>query len=677
MMRAATRHHLQRTALAALAALAVLGAGSAGKIAFENSERARRAEAQLEQLWSVAPRHLPALLDAMEPDAALWRAEAERVAADSEAPAEERARASFALARLGSPPVGLLSRYLENAAPEEQRPALEELRPWAARLAPGLWEAARDDRRHGDPLLAVASALAAYDPDSSDWDELAPRVASALVEADPLSVMPRVEQLAPARGALKRDLLSRFDAPPVGDRRRLLAASILARYAADVPGFLSVEELVTLALKADSAQLSVLDPLLLASRAEVASRLEQEIGRRVPLASTPANEAALSRQANAAQVLLRLGRHEAFWPRLLQTPDPRLRTLLIDRLEPSGVGWEEALSRAATEPEPTIRQAIVLGLDPYFSRVTAETSARLVDELFRLHRDDPDGGVHMAAEWLLRHRADRARLDEQLAGLVGPPAQGRDWFLTPHGHTMLIVRPRGEFVVGSPDDEPWRDVNETRRVESIDYTLAVSAHEITIDQFLAFRPDHNYDRAVMPSPGSPAGSVSWFDAIAYCRWLSEQTWADVEAGQIPYPTPDQIRPGMSFDDDYLRRDGYRLPTALEWEYLARSRAATSRFFGNSDDHLARYAWFGWNSGEHPHPVGLLRPSPDGLFDLYGNLIEWCDPGSAGPCPDRQPNRGGNFRSTPRFLRASMPNVAEATDPFSFNGFRIVRPIRLP
>jgi formylglycine-generating enzyme required for sulfatase activity len=100
-------------------------------------------------------------------------------------------------------------------------------------------------------------------------------------------------------------------------------------------------------------------------------------------------------------------------------------------------------------------------------------------------------------------------------------------------------------------------------------------------------------------PQNPVEQVSWTDAVEFCRMLSELP-AEKKAGYV-----------------------YRLPTEAEWEYACRAGTTTKYSFGDSESELGDYAWYDENSRKTTHPVGGKKPNPWGLYDMYGNVYEWC------------------------------------------------------
>jgi formylglycine-generating enzyme required for sulfatase activity len=227
---------------------------------------------------------------------------------------------------------------------------------------------------------------------------------------------------------------------------------------------------------------------------------------------------------------------------------------------------------------------------------------------------------------LLRQRwgraADLERLDCRLAG---EPAAGRRWFVNCQGQTYAVVKGPVEFYVGSPESEPGRDAGELQHHKTIPHSFALATRAVTVADFQRFLAEHpevkpSYPKKFSPDPDGPMPALTWYEAAAYCRWLSEKD--HVPDDQMCYPSIEKIHDGMTLPADYLHRDGYRLPTEAEWEYGCRAGAETSRFFGRSDELLDRYAWSLTNARNRAWPVGMLKPNDLGLFDAHGNVWNW-------------------------------------------------------
>jgi formylglycine-generating enzyme required for sulfatase activity len=177
--------------------------------------------------------------------------------------------------------------------------------------------------------------------------------------------------------------------------------------------------------------------------------------------------------------------------------------------------------------------------------------------------------------------------------------------------------------MGSLPDEPWKRVHELAHRRLLPRRYAIAAKEISVGQFEEFLRSDPQRRERLSRPGAdpsaPRNDLSWFNAAAFCNWLSAREHL------TPCYVPNKdgaYGPGMSVKPDALDLSGYRLPTEAEWEHAARAGTVTSRYYGESDRLLPRYAWTAASSDGRPHPCGELRPNDYGLFDALGNVAEW-------------------------------------------------------
>jgi formylglycine-generating enzyme required for sulfatase activity/tRNA A-37 threonylcarbamoyl transferase component Bud32 len=352
-----------------------------------------------------------------------------------------------------------------------------------------------------------------------------------------------------------------------------------------------------------------------------------------PAVTEEVKEQLAKRQASAAVALLRLGAAERVWPLLRHRTDPRRRSYLIHRLSPLGANARSLVKRLAEEPEVSAKRALLLCLGEFLPEQLpqAERDA-LIPTLLKLYRDDPDSGVHGAAEWLLRQWRQAVKLreiDRQLAtGKVEGP---RRWYVNGQGQTLVLIEGT-EFLMGSPRTEASREGGAEGKIEAqhrrrIGRTFALAAKAVTVEQFQKFRQDHQYNKQYSPTPEHPVNAVTWYDAAAYCNWLSKEEGIPEDQWCYLPNKEREFAPGMRLRPNYLSLTGYRLPTEAEWELACRAGALTSRYYGETDELLGKYAWYTKYSQDKGMLVpGGLKPNDLGLFDMLGNAWQWCEDG---------------------------------------------------
>jgi len=241
---------------------------------------------------------------------------------------------------------------------------------------------------------------------------------------------------------------------------------------------------------------------------------------------------------------------------------------------------------------------------------------------------------------------------------------------------VMVELASGTFLMGSPETEAGRDEHEGPRHRVRVSAFAMAAVPVT---------QRLYAEVIGTNPSQfqgaerPVEEVSWFDAVRFCNALS------LRVGLVPC---------YRIDGDKVewnrQADGYRLPTEAEWEYACRAGTETAFSFGDAASELGEYAWFWENSDGQTHEVGEKRPNAWGLYDLHGNVLEWCwdwytaykatsDTGAldnpAGPATgNKRVLRGGSFNYGPWYLRAAHRNSSwpEIVAGFRVFGFRCVR-----
>ncbi len=536
----------------------------------EDRNRAR-ADGLVHQLLDAATPQVPSIVVGLGPYRRWADPMVRQAIEESTTPPRPRLHARLAMLPMDASQIEPLLAAMLEADPESFLVIREALQPHRTRLIPLLWRVA-DSSQHA--AFRAAVALASYDPEDRRWVDHAGTVARQLVGQPSLLVPAWVTMLEPVRRHLAPEV-----ARLLGDagEDRPLVASILADYARDR------RELIATAIgDAGPAEFDILLTAAWRDRPGAADAVDAALTALIESYRTDPRDAMAARIANTGIALLRLGRPNRVWPLLVTRPDPGIRSFLIDRIATLRTPPAILADRLPHESDSSARAALLLALGHYgVDQAHADFRSSVAEHVLATFRDDPDPGVHAAAGRLLRSwgLADRARsLEASLA--TGRVEGKRRWYLTNQGQTMVLLPGRDEFQMGSPDDEKWRRNNEGRMVVRV-APLDVATTEVTVGQFRTFldeRPEvrGRYGDFEHADPRLPQTRVTWYDAAAYCNWLSERDGLPRDQWCYEPNEEGKYEAGMRIVADFAARRGYRLPIESEWEYAcrpARSRAA--------------------------------------------------------------------------------------------------------
>lgn len=628
---------------------------------------------------------------------------------EAEAASADRKRLHCSLAMLPFDPtqVDYVFGRLLTAAPHEVPVIRDALSSHEQALRFKLWEAAGSaDNGH---RLRAAAVLAKYDPDNEEWSEKSDFVSKALVQENMLLMGQWTDAFRPVSRWLLPSLTDIYrDKRPEAISERSIATQVLCDYAANDPTTLAI-----LLLDADEKQFALVYETLRRSSNQDVGRLTEELAKMTSAADSPETKRARAiRQANAAVALLRLNRAELVWPLLRHSPDPTLRSYLVERIGSLGVSPQILADRLSIEPDVSERRALLMCLGAYNPELHRTFVASTLPELQHIYLKDDDPGLHAASEWLLRQWKQDAWIrrvndepnpdinqgEERVKGikatLATHEARTPSWYSNYEGQTLVVIPGPVQFTMGSPASEVGRVDNEFQHQRRIGRSFALSMKHVTLEQYRRFNPTFRPPGKDLRGDDYPAVGVSWYSAAAYLNWLSDQEGIPPDQWCFRPNKDGSYAEGMTMADNYLSLAGYRMPTEAEYEYAARAGASTTRHFGESDELLSKYAWYMVNAYAYQNPVGRLKPNDLGLFDSLGNIFTWCqEPFSLYPesteCIDdvegplevnnvqNRLMRGSSFERRETYSRTAGRRIVTPFGTGENGGFRVARTITLP
>ena len=401
------------------------------------------------------------------------------------------------------------------AGPEVATGVRESLEPHRESLTPKLWTVVDAAKSDDVSLLPAASAWQATTPQVPGGNPWAARWLKPWSRSIRFTSVPGSAPFARLRTKLNTPLASVFLEKGRPDSEHALATSILIDYASDDPDLIA-----SLLMDADPKAYASFFPLAQRHETRALPLFQAEIANKATIPdsdkdSETVKDRLAERQARAAVALLRMGKAGEVMPLLRHSADPRLRSFIVNWLNPLGadpkpiatelarldsarrgspdsadsadrrspdpaalagtgrplVGPEARSGDLATtgkmdavlfHPETSQRRALILALGTYGTEGLAFGEREpLTGKLLDLYRNEPDSGIHGAAEWTLRQWKQQEKLKELDAELMKVKDRGeRRWFVNSQGQTFAVIEGPVEFRMGSPPNEPGRDDDE-------------------------------------------------------------------------------------------------------------------------------------------------------------------------------------------------------------------------
>ena len=239
------------------------------------------------------------------------------------------------------------------------------------------------------------------------------------------------------------------------------------------------------------------------------------------------------------------------------------------------------------------------------------------------------------------------------------------------GSYPMVRVPGGSFQMGNPDTSVGWDGERPVHTVTVS-TFSIGKYEVTqglYESVMGANPSE------FSGDNLPVENVTWYDAVRFCNKLSER---------------EGLRPVYTISDTTVTADwsknGYRLPTEAQWEYAAKGgKGSPGNYTYSGSNNVDEVAWYSDNSGSTTHTVGTTKPNGLGIYDMSGNVWEWCwdwaDEYSSGAQTDPEGAssgsyrvlRGGSWGNSAQSVRSAYRGINAPTNRHSYLGFRLLRP----
>jgi serine/threonine protein kinase/formylglycine-generating enzyme required for sulfatase activity len=317
-------------------------------------------------------------------------------------------------------------------------------------------------------------------------------------------------------------------------------------------------------------------------------------------------------------------------------PDPVQRTIFIDELPIWHGNLEKLVSHCKELSDPALRSALCMGVGSIpVDRLTSAETAAWKPVLSEWYQTAPDNVTHSAAGWALREW----KADLPVVSTSSQPDENHERFVNSLGMTMLKIRPgrfvRSAFFRAQVD----QTMKKTPQTVTLTRAFYLSDREVTISQFRQFVNDPQCPNEEKPENWQqangavntvrdeyPKDSVNWYDCVLFCNWLSRK-----ESLAPGYERTGKKLKLRNFQNEEREVDewrlaangGYRLPTEAEWEYACRAGTTTDYASGSDLTLLRKYAVYQTGDSIQAAACASKLPNGWGLFDMHGNVWEWC------------------------------------------------------